>query len=653
MAILIIKKNGQPYSQYGIDPDRMYTAGRKMDSDIPLEAEKAISREHLKIKFQNNILYVECVSKLANLQVGGTPVLSAELNHGDQFSVGPFEFTFQSAAAETQATPQNSQIVSNPEDKTVVQKAALSALVRLINADGDTIQQFKLEGRDRWQAGRDATAEILISDHRVSRKQFEIRKVEQHYEISDLGSVNGTYINEKLLESQQSISLKSGDLIRVLDHQMVFEVHDPHFFSKVEKISPALYVVQQDENSPQEIIYEEQPPNYESAPLLNASSGENQFFDANQAYDIAAPEVDPSVARTKKIRMLIAAIAVIGGAVYFMDGGTSSTNQVPSAQIPMGADPLSGLSAQQKSEYKQSLELAKRYFMEGNYDLSLSEVEELIKNYKVTDPDAEKLKNTAMAAIETQKQLVKQEKDEKDRQMMEAKIKASTEDCKKQIKKFKTIEELDACLIEALQLNPAHSLVIEVKGEFDVILAERELKKQNQAEINRKIQQLRKLFEAAQKTEKEGDYIATLAAYDTVTKSKLPDPDKLKKKSADQIKKLKAEMAQKIKKFETEAKEYEQKKNLKQAVMTLREAIKIDPSRDDLKDQADNLKNELRKQMMEIYQEGILEESFGNVEGGDNRVGAKEKWKKIVDTDLADGEYYQKAYIKLKKYGAQ
>ncbi|MNU08930.1 hypothetical protein D3C72_2552040 [compost metagenome] len=56
--------------------------------------------------------------------------------------------------------------------------------------------------------------------------------------------------------------------------------------------------------------------------------------------------------------------------------------------------------------------------------------------------------------------------------------------------------------------------------------------------------------------------------------------------------------------------------------------------------------------MMNLYQEGILEESFGNVDGGESKAGAKDKWKKILELDVSDGEYYKKAYIKLKKYGA-
>ena len=649
MAVLIIKKQGQPYHQLSLEPGRSYLAGRKAESDIVLDAEKAISREHLKIKLEGSVLTVECISKLANMTVRGAPVLSVELNHSDEFSVGPFDFSFVAEMAETHAI-QNSKIETfNPEDKTVIQKASLSALVKIVNADGDSLHQFKLEGRDRWIAGRDAGADILISDHRVSRKQFEIRKVDQRYEISDLASVNGTYINEKLLESQQTITLKSGDMIRVLEHQMVFEVHDPHFFSKVENLAPMVIEQPELSGSYNQESYDEEP----SPPLMLGAPAQNQYYDPSQNV-FAAPEASASPAdeRTKKIRMLIGAIAVVGGVLYMMGGDGSSTSR-PSAQAPAGADPLSGLTTQQKTEYRQSLELSKRYFMEGNYSLSLSEVEDLIKNYKVIDPEAEKLKNTAYAAIETQKQLVRQEKEEKDRQVMEAKIEVAANECSKNLQNFQTEEQLDGCLLEALQLNPAHPLILELKAQYQSLTADRLVKKEQQAEINKRIQQLRNMYEKAKKTESEGDYIATIETYNTVIASKLPDPGNLKKTSQTRLKKLKIEMAKKIKQFEKEAEQYKSQQNLKQAVITLRSAIQIDPTREDLKELADDIKNDLRKNMMVFYQEGVLEESFGNVDGGDNRAGAKEKWKKILDTDLPDGEYYKKAYIKLKKYGAQ
>ena len=44
-------------------------------------------------------------------------------------------------------------------------------------------------------------------------------------------------------------------------------------------------------------------------------------------------------------------------------------------------------------------------------------------------------------------------------------------------------------------------------------------------------------------------------------------------------------------------------------------------------------------------------QNFGHVDGSESRPGAKDKWKKIIETDLEDGDYYRKAFIKLKKYG--
>jgi hypothetical protein len=51
--------------------------------------------------------------------------------------------------------------------------------------------------------------------------------------------------------------------------------------------------------------------------------------------------------------------------------------------------------------------------------------------------------------------------------------------------------------------------------------------------------------------------------------------------------------------------------------------------------------------MQALYQEGILEESVGEVET------AKTKWKKIIDQSLPDEDYYKKAKMKLKKYGIE
>jgi hypothetical protein len=54
--------------------------------------------------------------------------------------------------------------------------------------------------------------------------------------------------------------------------------------------------------------------------------------------------------------------------------------------------------------------------------------------------------------------------------------------------------------------------------------------------------------------------------------------------------------------------------------------------------------SELKKQMQALYQEGVREESVGEVET------AKVRWRKIVELSIPEEDYYKKAKIKLRKY---
>ena len=62
---------------------------------------------------------------------------------------------------------------------------------------------------------------------------------------------------------------------------------------------------------------------------------------------------------------------------------------------------------------------------------------------------------------------------------------------------------------------------------------------------------------------------------------------------------------------------------------------------------------ELKRQVRSIYQDSIIDENYGLIENTETKEGAKEKWKKITEMDLEDGEYFRKAVIKLHRYGVQ
>jgi pSer/pThr/pTyr-binding forkhead associated (FHA) protein len=64
--------------------------------------------------------------------------------------------------------------------------------------------------------GRNATNAISIKDDPlVSRKHALIEHVNGGYFLSDLGSTNGTYLNNQPVLKNQKVPLKPGDIIRI------------------------------------------------------------------------------------------------------------------------------------------------------------------------------------------------------------------------------------------------------------------------------------------------------------------------------------------------------------------------------------------------------------------------------------------------------
>ncbi|TML31206.1 MAG: FHA domain-containing protein, partial [Actinobacteria bacterium] len=68
--------------------------------------------------------------------------------------------------------------------------------------------------------GRNEDNDIVLRDLNVSRKHAEVREVAGGYEVADLGSANGTYLNGQRITRA---ALHPGDLVSIGRHQLVFE----------------------------------------------------------------------------------------------------------------------------------------------------------------------------------------------------------------------------------------------------------------------------------------------------------------------------------------------------------------------------------------------------------------------------------------------
>ena len=61
---------------------------------------------------------------------------------------------------------------------------------------------------------------VVLADPAVSRKHAGIRKVDSNYELADLGSTNGVYVNGHKVPKK---TLDPGDIIRVGNTEAVFK----------------------------------------------------------------------------------------------------------------------------------------------------------------------------------------------------------------------------------------------------------------------------------------------------------------------------------------------------------------------------------------------------------------------------------------------
>ena len=72
---------------------------------------------------------------------------------------------------------------------------------------------------DRVTIGRHPDSDIFLDDITVSRRHAEILRTESGHEVTDVGSLNGTYINKQLVERGE---LNDGDELQVGKFKLVY-----------------------------------------------------------------------------------------------------------------------------------------------------------------------------------------------------------------------------------------------------------------------------------------------------------------------------------------------------------------------------------------------------------------------------------------------
>ena len=176
----------------------------------------------------------------------------------------------------------------------------MTSSIKLIVKTGDEINESFELIKDKNIVGRDPESDIVIDDIEISRNHLVITSDGETFQIEDLDSTNGSFLNGKKLKKLTDI--KNGDLISLGDNHVLEFV--------VEKINEIPEPSQLDQEEPLEEVPrdEEEPTKVEDSQKERAPKIK---LDTNNRKKKALSQKAGDQKKTTWIVILLAALAFI------------------------------------------------------------------------------------------------------------------------------------------------------------------------------------------------------------------------------------------------------------------------------------------------------------------------------------------------------
>lgn len=655
----IIKKYGQQVTEKILEEGQKYIIGRGSDCDIVLEAEPGISRQHFKLYASSeNCWTIECISTQGDgLYVEGEKVQGAEIEDSTSLSFKNyiFEFVLEKAESESETNleiepetkpemkiPEKNEVMEKkpdsarenkpPDDSTrVLPQSSLSYFLS-ISIAGNSPEYISLNQGNSWILGRREDSDICINHPSLSGKHLKIERTGNQFYIEDLNSSNGTFLNDMKLEPGKSQSLRSEDKIEALDLVMTFEAQNRKF-AEIIKNLPAVSEPTKVVENPMlaggmalpKVVLEEASEEEEE----HESKGKKKFFNP------------------KRIVLLGVLGVFLGGAVWVKMTQTEKEAPVSPEQAALDA----------KAKVIQDFyRMATTLYQQKKYQFcieNLSKLHEMTTYYK----DSKELATQCQNALSARKRLEEQELLKKQAEETERKIKEVVAGCYPKLDVFESVEELNICLSEAIQLNPENLEIVALQRIIEERKSLQLLKEQEKEELRKRIAKTRArykaLYQKAKKQHEEAENIQdqerllqAADAYDRFVKASQH------MSSMAETRQLAAQTAQAIReKYKTtldqlysDCENLISQKQMKNAYPVCKKIL--DFKDDDAKafqwmKQAESY---LRLRLKPVYEESTQKENLSNI------AAARPLWQQIVREDITEGYYYKKALAKLEKY---
>ena len=106
----------------------------------------------------------------------------------------------------------------SPVDAAAVDALPAGSAMLVVQKGPSAGSRFLLD-QDEVTAGRHNDSEIFLDDVTVSRRHAEFRRGPEGYRVSDVGSLNGTYVNRDRIDK---LVLKDSDEVQIGKYRLVF-----------------------------------------------------------------------------------------------------------------------------------------------------------------------------------------------------------------------------------------------------------------------------------------------------------------------------------------------------------------------------------------------------------------------------------------------
>ena len=106
----------------------------------------------------------------------------------------------------------------NPVDAAAVDALPVGHALLVVQKGPGAGSRFLLDS-DEVSAGRHPESDIFLDDVTVSRRHAVFHRAGDTFTVSDVGSLNGTYVNRDRIERVQ---LKDGDEVQIGKYRLVF-----------------------------------------------------------------------------------------------------------------------------------------------------------------------------------------------------------------------------------------------------------------------------------------------------------------------------------------------------------------------------------------------------------------------------------------------